>query len=436
MSLFRYALLLLMLAGSLSAASTVQKIETSKNKLAQQNKKQKELNRHLMRVADDIAEAKKANLKINEKLNVLGEEFRKNEATYQEYLKTLLGYDKQLSILNKEIRENNKQFINLLAQQFSVMHAMNQTHEPSPSTIIKQEVYRLYKDQNTRELTALKNKLDNFRTEKKKIVKERRRLKKSIDKLATQRNNYLNERKTKDQLLTKLEKDEDIYRNKLQDILDEQNEMRSTLARLNIIRAQEVDDERKRIQRQKEALLAEEKRKQIERRKLNTERDEAIQKGEKIVYNTKPMPDNTKTNIESSYTKNAVSDYSGGKTISPIAGAKLVKGFGTYIDPIYKIKIFNESITLKAPSNNDKVVTVLNGKVVYTSDSSMLGKVVVIAHNDNIHTIYAGLSKIAPGITKGTKVRKNSVIGKVTSKLIFEATKNSKHINPLKLISI
>ena len=66
----------------------------------------------------------------------------------------------------------------------------------------------------------------------------------------------------------------------------------------------------------------------------------------------------------------------------------------------------------------------------------MLGKVVVIAHAHKLHTVYAGLSKISPFIRNGVKVKKGAVIGKVKSKLIFEATKNSKYINPLRLISL
>ena len=66
----------------------------------------------------------------------------------------------------------------------------------------------------------------------------------------------------------------------------------------------------------------------------------------------------------------------------------------------------------------------------------MLGKVVVVAHSGKLHTVYAGLSKIAPNIQKGRKIKKGYVVGKVNSKLIFQATKNSKHIDPLKLISI
>ncbi len=113
-----------------------------------------------------------------------------------------------------------------------------------------------------------------------------------------------------------------------------------------------------------------------------------------------------------------------------------MKKFGTYVDPVYNIKIFNESITLKAPSRNAKVQNVLNGKVVFAGSSSMLGKVVVVSHSGKLHTVYAGLSKIAPNVKKGSKIKKGYVIGKVNRKLIFEATKNSKHINPLKLIKI
>jgi murein DD-endopeptidase MepM/ murein hydrolase activator NlpD len=119
-----------------------------------------------------------------------------------------------------------------------------------------------------------------------------------------------------------------------------------------------------------------------------------------------------------------------------LPGARLIKKFGTYVDPIYKIKIFNESITLKSPTVNSKVQNILNGKVVFAGKSSMLGKVVVVSHSRKIHTVYAGLSKIAPTIHVGAKIQKGYVVGKVSEKLIFQATKDSKHINPLKLIKI
>jgi murein DD-endopeptidase MepM/ murein hydrolase activator NlpD len=66
----------------------------------------------------------------------------------------------------------------------------------------------------------------------------------------------------------------------------------------------------------------------------------------------------------------------------------------------------------------------------------MLGKVVVVAHSAKMHTVYAGLSKIAPNIHVGRKIKKGYIVGKVSRKLMFQATKNSKHINPMKLIRI
>ncbi|MFY4804734.1 peptidase M23, partial [Aliarcobacter butzleri] len=57
--------------------------------------------------------------------------------------------------------------------------------------------------------------------------------------------------------------------------------------------------------------------------------------------------------------------YKGAKTIAPLKTFKVVKNIGTYYDPIYKIKLFNESIVLKVTVSVSKVVSVLNVKVVY-----------------------------------------------------------------------
>ena len=66
----------------------------------------------------------------------------------------------------------------------------------------------------------------------------------------------------------------------------------------------------------------------------------------------------------------------------------------------------------------------------------MLGKVVIVEHTQGIHTIYVKLSRLAPGIRVGKKVAKGTVIGKVEKSLMFEVTKNNKHMNPLKLIRL
>ena len=133
----------------------------------------------------------------------------------------------------------------------------------------------------------------------------------------------------------------------------------------------------------------------------------------------------------------AIANYTGGKIASPLKGSRLIKKFGTYIDPIYKFKIFNKSITLKAPHAGSKVRSVLAGKVVFAENSGgMLGKVVIVEHSNKMHTIYAKLSRLAPGVHVGKKLSRGAVIGKVDKSLMFEVTKNNKHINPMKLIRL
>ena len=422
----------------LTASSTDKKIATSKTTLTKTQAEEQRMNRQLSKIAKDIKKAQIDNLSLNKKLTSLSKEYHSNEASYKKSKNTLANYDENLENISKDIKEKKETYINLLAQQFSIIHAMRQSHEASRESIIKSEMYSLYKIHNDEELKQLRVEIDRWKIQKKKIINKRWVLKKKINSLTKQRRVYENNRKSKQNVLKKLSSDEDDYRKKLQYTLDKQNALRSTLADLNIIHKQEVKEEKKRIAKQKAAMLAEAKRKKAQRKARKLAREKARATGKKVVYDTSPPAKSVASvrKIGSSYKRDKVYSYRGGKTISPLPGSRLVKGFGTYIDPIYKIKIFNESITLRAPRNNAKVYNVLNGKVVFAGVSSMLGKVVVVAHGGRMHTVYAGLSKIAPNLRKGSRIQKGYVIGKVSKKLIFEATKNSKHINPTKLIRI
>jgi septal ring factor EnvC (AmiA/AmiB activator) len=435
------ALFFLAVALLLGGNTTDKKIKKSEKTLQKRAKERKEVSEQLDKIARDIKKANRDNKELNKKLEALSQKFSKNEAAYRALKKELAKYDQNLGEINRKIEEKNSQFIEILANQSSIVYAMNQSHEPTRESIVMQEAYRLLKKQNTRELAALKQQIDRNKAKKRKISTKRSSIKKKIDKIRKQREEYKKQRVAKQKLLNKLAADEEKYRKRLQKAIDEQNALRSTLADLNILRKKEVEEERRIAAEQKAAMLAEEKRKKEERKKRKQAREAARKKGDKVVYapkakaKTKPATSSVRK-LGSSYHKNKIYAYRGGKTISPIRGAKLIKKFGTYVDPIYKIKIFNESITLRAPSRNAKVRNVLNGKVVFAGSSSMLGKVVVVSHSGKMHTVYAGLSKIAPNIKKGSKIKRGYVIGKVSRKLIFEATKNSKHINPLKLIKL
>ena len=427
-----------------AASTTDRKIKKSEKNLHRSEKRQKQMSEQLDKIARDIKKANRDNAVLNKKLELLSQKFSKNEQVYKASKRQLAEYDRSLEAINRKIRETNSVFVETLANQSSIIYAMNQSHEPTRESIVMQEAYHLLKKQNARELAELKRQIDRKRAEKRRIGRKRSVIKKKIDTIARQREEYRRQRVAKQKLLEKLAADEGKYRSRLQKVIDEQNALRSTLADLNIIRKKEVEEEKRIAAEQKAAMLAEEKRKRAERKRRKQAREAARKKGEKVVYTPaaaekKESPPPTTQSVRklgSSYRKDKVYAYRGGKTISPLRGARVVKKFGTYIDPIYKIKIFNESVTLRASSRNAKVRNVLNGKVVFAGSSSMLGKVVVVSHSGKMHTVYAGLSKIAPNIKKGRKIKKGYVIGKVSRKLIFEATKNSKHINPLRLIRL
>jgi peptidase, M23/M37 family len=140
--------------------------------------------------------------------------------------------------------------------------------------------------------------------------------------------------------------------------------------------------------------------------------------------------------MSSSYQTSSVKRYTGAKTIAPLDSFTVKQKFGNYVDPIYNLKIFNESVVLRSNTPDAKVKSVLNGKVVFAKQTALLDRVVIIENDNGIHTIYAHLSQIAPTIKIGSVVQKGYVIGRVKDDLTFEVTQKNYHIDPLELISL
>ncbi len=441
----------------LQGASTTAKIKNSKSDLSTTASQKKQANRQLGKIAKDIQSAEKDINYLEKKIDELGRDKNKTEEEYKSLKVELKKSKIDFTKTSKDLEQKHKAFISLLSEQFSVIFAMEQAHDPTRKSIISQEVYKAYKKHNAKVLGALKSEISTLKKRKEDKLYLHNKTKNQIKRIVKKRESYAQKKIAKKKLLKRLSTDEEKYNAKLGKIVDKQNSLRTTLAKLNILHAQEVEEARKIAAAKKEAIRLEKERKRrirkakalarIKARKakeaLRKAKTKEAKKRARLVVKEaekerkKVYKQSEKVrNINSSYKKSKVYAYKGGKTISPISGARLIKKFGTYIDPIYKIKIFNESITLKAPSSNSKVQNVLNGKVVFAGKSSMLGKVVVVAHSGKIHTVYAGLSKIAPTIRVGAKIKRGYIVGKVASKLMFQATKNSKHINPLKLIRI
>ncbi|MDQ1325417.1 MAG: hypothetical protein QG564_541 [Campylobacterota bacterium] len=419
-------------------ASTTTKIKDSEKNLNAAVSAKKQASRQLEKIAQDIKKAEQESLYLGKKIEELGQEKETTQKEYQS-LKTVLSTSEQsFRKTSSELEEKHKAFIALLSEQFSVIFAMRQFHTPTEHSVIAYEVYEVYKKHNAKELEKLRADISTLKTKKQNILMEQNKTKKELEKIVQKRQEFAQKKLAKKRLLEKLSKDEKNYNKQLEQIEEKQSSLRATLAKLNILHDQEVEEARKRAAARKEAIRLETLRKKRLREQQAAKGSRTRQTNQKIddIKSQKETQSTQVRNLNASYRASSVYAYSGEKTISPLSGARVVKEFGTYVDPIYKIKIFNESVTLQSPSSDAKVQNVLNGKVVFAGESSMLGKVVVVAHGDKMHTVYAGLSKIAPNITVGRKIIKGYVLGKVNSKLVFQATKNSKHIDPLKLIQI
>lgn len=442
-------------------ATTSAKIKNSQKDLSANVSAKKKASRKLGKLAKDIGKAEKDISYLEHKLETLSENKEKREKEYKVLKSELATSEATLDKTSKEISKKHKDFIALLSEQFSVIFAMQQFENPTEKSIISYEVYKVYKKHNAKELKILKGDIAKLKRLKDDKKYQRNKTKNAIARIVKKRETYNEQKEKKKKLAVRLADDEENYQVKLQNIVDKQSSLRGTLAKLNILRGKEVEAARKRAAARREAIRLEKERlrkirkaKALARAKARKARAAIkLAKTEKArkaarkeakeaskeakIAQTKEYKASAKVKkVNSSYKKSKIYAYRGNKTISPLPGCKLIKKFGTYVDPIYKIKIFNESVTLKAPSSNAKVKNILNGKVVFAGKSSMLGKVVVVAHSGKMHTVYAGLSKIAPTIRVGSKIKKGYVVGKVAQKLMFQATKNSKHINPMKLIRI
>ena len=379
----RVVLLLIFSLSLLFSTSLESKIRDSKRQLKSKRIQYKKMDRKLSLIAKKILTAKKEQKALAAKLASLAKSIQQNEAEFSRLQKEEQKYTSELNNVSLIIGKKERKFLDLVAKNFSLALALDELKQPTPDSVMMKEAYRLYAKENAKEIEKLEKEIKELKDKKSTLKLKQLQISKTLKKYIDERKEFEIKKAQKDKLVKDLARDKAIYQKRFNKIKESRRSLEQKLAKLKII-----------------------KRKREER-------------------------------LVSSNTKAPKTKYRGNKTISPLKGARLIKRYGTYIDPIYKFKIFNKSITLKAPYAGAKVRSVLAGKIVFAENSGgMLGKVVIVEHTQGIHTIYVKLSRLAPGIRVGKKVAKGTVIGKVEKSLMFEVTKNNKHMNPLKLIRL
>ena len=403
----------------LFASSVDHKIKQKKKQLTVKKIQYKKMDRELSLIAKKILTAKKEQSSLSKRLSSLEKNIQNNEKKYLNLQKEDKVLSKNLKKVNNVIGIKHDKFVALIAKNFSMALALEELNQPTKDSVMMQEVYEIYAKKNNQVLERLNREISGLETKRFRLKEKKFSLKEQISIYTNERLEYQKKKKAKDRIIVNLATDKAIYKKRFNKIKASRRSLERKLAKLRIIKREQRDAVRaRRLEEKNQIALAKEVR---ENRRSRVVEEEPIVAHRARVEDTPPR----------------ISAYRGGKTISPLKGARLIKKFGSYIDPIYKFKIFNKSITLKAPYAGSKVRSILKGKVVFAENSGgMLGKVVIIEHGNGIHTIYAKLSRLAPGIRVGKQLVRASTIGKVDKSLMFEVTKNNKHMNPLKLIRL
>ncbi len=364
------------------------KISHQLDKIAHEITTQK---RKLLTLSHEITSCKKNIEKLKKKTIIKGTELQKIEKIYKRLSKQeKLISKKAISILSKELSiemitkgahdANGKQILRGYETSLDniVMNEVLHTYTTLLREKFKKTKSKYIKlnksiDIVKREISNLSHKVDNLKQKKEQLQQLKSRQKKSILTLKEKKKRYI-------QKLNRIKKEQDALAN--------------TLHKLH---------------------LTKEKR------------------AKTIIKENSDGGVNVRQ-IGSSYQHGKLATYHGPKTIAPLQSYTLTQKFGNYIDPIYKMKIYNESIILHAKRQNAKVRAVLNGRVIYAQKTAMLDNVIIIQHKNNLHTIYAHLSQIAPTIRVGKRVKKGYTIGRVHRELTFEVTQGTKHLNPMQMI--
>jgi murein DD-endopeptidase MepM/ murein hydrolase activator NlpD len=389
-----------------AAINTEKKIIINQNNLKSKTKVERAITRKLNDIADDILKEEKNLENIINNINNLGQDIEKNINIVKDKevnLKDLAKKNISLIIKKKDLEEK---IVKIIAEDFSFYLISDKNYLDSSESILVEETVDKIGVIMQKEFSKLSNEYNNINQKIDTQNIQIQDIKNFISELKEKKIKFSSLKQSKERSIIKLDVQRQEYKNSLLKIEKERNELRAMLKKLKIIKAQEDEAEKK-------ARIAE------------------IEKAQKERSINGKM---TVRQIGSSYQNSRVKKYRGEKTIAPLDDFMVKRKFGRYTDPIYKMKIFNESVILTSNTKNAKVKNVLDGKVIYAKDTAVLERVIIIENSYGIHTIYAHLSKIAPTIEVGKKIKKGYIIGRVEDDLSFEVTQKSYHIDPLELI--
>ena len=120
----------------------------------------------------------------------------------------------------------------------------------------------------------------------------------------------------------------------------------------------------------------------------------------------------------------------------PVQGyTRISSPYGMRMHPVLKVRKMHTGIDIPAPTGTN-VLSIDNGKVIFSGVQSGYGNTVMILHDDGKVSLYAHNSRLT--VSNGQRVSKGQVIAKIGSTgrstgphLHFEIRINGSHVNPI-----
>jgi len=382
------------------SANVEDKIESAQVKIDSKKSLQIKLSGKLQRIADDIKKHKNKLTLLSSHIQQTKDEIQRLKKAKKIKKSELLKLQKIYNKLLKKEKIVSKKVVDIISRELSIAIITgdyksdeNSSNDVMEDDIVQNEVLKRYVELLRKNFKKTKSKYIRYNKNIDLVRGEILKYAKKESLLKEKQKTLLKLTKTQKESIKSLESQKRNYLKKLNQIKIEQNELVKTLNKLNITKL-----------------------------KLEKSKIKLTSTGVNV------------RQIGSSYQQSKLVKYRGKKTIPPLKNYSVVQNFGTYIDPIYKMKIFNDGLILRAKRKHAKVVNVLDGTVVYAQKTPVMGGMVIVKHKNSMHTIYGHLIEIAPNVRVGKRLKKGYVIGRINKDLTFQATVNGKLINPARLI--
>ncbi len=387
-------------------ASTDQKIASTSKKLQGVDSQRDSIRKSIDKIAKEILAKERSVASETRKIKRVTKELESASKKFADAKKSLTSATQSTDELTEQTQKLKDDLQKLIVRSVTLdIIERGGTEGVLASGVIYQELLKRVSKEATQEIEVIQNSFTSNKKQLKKLTTQTASLRLYIATTQRKRDSLQSKIEANKKDIDALNSKKTQYKKRVRSLLAQSSKLKSTLESLRIIKESE---EQKRYS------------------KAQRERNEAL------LSSSKDTP--SVRSIGSSYKKASTRRYRGKKTISPLDSYIVAKKYGTYTDPIYKIKIFNESVSLEPKRTNAKVKAVFSGKIILAKKMPVLNNVVIIEHKNSLHTIYAHLDSIAPSIKKGKRVKKGSAIGRVNDELMFQVTQRNHHIDPLQLI--